>query len=181
MWVAASLVAREVEDAHQLTLGRQNWRGRAGEEAVALQIVLAAVDFHLVRLGQRGTDGVGAALVFGPAGAAHERHAFSLVQKLQVTQGVHQHALRIRKDDHALAFPHLLEQVLHDGLGVTEQVVVVLTQALQGGASQVVGAIQTANGRQACVQAALPGPRDHIVQAMAMGVALLDQLQAGLA
>ena len=37
-------------------------------------------------------------------------------QEVQVAAGVHQHALWIGQDDHAVAVPHLLEQVLHDRL-----------------------------------------------------------------
>ena len=113
---AAAVIARNVEDAHELALCRQNGRSRAGQKAIAVQIVFCAIDFHFVCFGQSRADGVGATLVFGPRGTASQSHPIGLVQKIQIAQCVHQDALCVGQDHHAVALAHLLEQVLHHRL-----------------------------------------------------------------
>src|SRR5258707_12076216 len=55
----SAMFAGDVQDAQQLAGARQDGSGRAGEKAVALQEMLAALDFDGVHLGQCRADGIG--------------------------------------------------------------------------------------------------------------------------
>ena len=134
MRVAAALVAGNIEDAEQFTVGRNNGRGRAGEKAVALQIVLAAMHDHRCLLGQGRADGIGAAPGLGPMGAWAQRHALGTAGHVTVTQGAQQHALGVGQDQQAGCAGHLLGHVVQHRLGVRHQRILPLhgTRQLSG-------------------------------------------------
>ena len=62
----AALLSGDVEDAQQFATGRHDGRSGAGQETVAFKKVLGAVDFDRAGFGQRGADGVGAAMLLVP-------------------------------------------------------------------------------------------------------------------
>ena len=154
--MAAAPVARNVENAEQFAGRRDNGRGGAGEEGVALEEMFVAVDFDPGCLGQRSADGVGAALAFVPAGARHQGDALGLAEKVGVAEGVHEHAPVVGEDDHAVAVAHLFEQVFHDRPRMAEQFVIASQRPAQFLAAEIVRDGQTAGRRQAGSQAAPP-------------------------
>ncbi|MNV58715.1 hypothetical protein D3C71_1511020 [compost metagenome] len=147
--VAVAVVARDVEDAQQLARGRQDGRGRAGEKAVALQVVLAAMHLHRASLGQGRADGVGAPVGLVPGGTAGQRHALGLVHKVGVAQRVHEHAAPVGQHHHTLAVSHLLEQVFHHRTRMREQLGVAGQHLAQRAAARVVNRRWAPGGRQA--------------------------------
>ena len=124
--------------------------------------MLGAVDLDAAGLGQRGADGVGAALLLVPAGAGQQRHTLGLAQEVGVAQGVHQHAVAVGQHHHAVAVPHLLEQVFHHRLRVPQQVAVQGQHTAQLGVGQVVGRMRVERG-QARRHAAAPRAGDTLV------------------
>ena len=81
MGVAAALVAGDVEDAGQFAVGGENGGGGAGQDGVALQEMLGAVDLDGAAVGQGGADGVGAPVLLVPGGAPGEGDALGLARK----------------------------------------------------------------------------------------------------
>ncbi|MDZ7904825.1 MAG: hypothetical protein U5N55_02940 [Cypionkella sp.] len=135
--------------------GGQDGRSRAGQETVALQKMLAAMDLHRAALHQRGANGVGAPVRFVPRGAAGQRHTLGLAHKTHIAQGVHEHAVLVGQHHHALAVAHLLKHIFHDRARVGQQRMAVGQRLAQAGATRMVGG-STAGGRQACGQTAVP-------------------------
>ena len=178
--IAPAVFAGDVQNAQYLPGGRQDGCGGAGQKAVALQKMFCAVHFHGRHFGQRGADGVGAALLFVPRGAAGQGHPFGLAQKVGVTTGVHQRAAGAGQHHHALAVAYLLKQVLHHGARMRQQLLVVAAQLPQGLVFQVVGVAQSPGGQQAAVQAALPRPCQALVHEAEGALARFQQVLAGL-
>jgi hypothetical protein len=127
--VVAAVVARDVEHAAQLAIRGAHRRGGAGQEAVALEVVLGAMYDHGPALGQRGANGVGATVGFVPQSARAQRDTVSARNKVQVTQAVQQEATRIRQNHQAARVTHLVGHEGHDRAGVRQEVVL----AGQGG------------------------------------------------
>jgi hypothetical protein len=77
----------------------------AGQEAVAREVVFAAVDDHRLRVGQRSADGVGAAHGLAPLRARAQRHAVRAVGKAVVTHRLQHHAARVGQQQQAVRWP----------------------------------------------------------------------------
>ena len=162
--VVGALLARDVERAHQPAGGVDDGRGGAGEEAVALQVVLAAVHHHRRLFGQRGADGVGAAPGLGPLGAGAQRHALGAAGHVSIAQGAQQHALRIGQDQQAGRAGHLLGHVVEHRLGMRQQLVLPLHRPRQLCGRRMRRAVPSALRRQPGLRAALPAARQHLAQ-----------------
>ena len=180
MRMPAAVVSRNVEYAQQRAGRRHDGRGCTGEETVAIEEVLTAVDLDAADFGQRRADGVGSTVPFVPRDATRERNALGLVQKIGVSQPVHQRAAFIREDHDALAVAHLLEQELHHGPGMREQVLVDRQRVAQFRAAERAGIVEPAHRQQAGGHAALPGAGQACVHLAGRAVAVLQQLQPGL-
>ena len=120
--VVAAVVAGDVEHAQHPAARIDDRRGGAGQEAVALQVVLARVHdarraprrvpcrWHWCRATARSSSRRGAA----PRDAARSTKPGS-------PSDVQQHALRVGQDDHAVGVADLLEQELHHRPRVRDQ------------------------------------------------------------
>lgn len=118
--VVAAAVAGDVQHAQQLAAGVGDGGGGTGEEAVALQVVLAGM-----------------------------HHARRAVGKVGFAGGVQQQALRVGQQHEAVAALHLLVQEGHHRPGVRHEGVAVLQRTGELGAAGVGGALRAAQGLQA--------------------------------
>jgi hypothetical protein len=179
--VVAAPVARDVEHAEQLARRVGNRRCGAGQEGIALQVVLGAMHDDSGAGGQRGADGIGAAPLLVPDRAGAQRNAGRLVGKPGVAQRVQQHALRVGQDDHAVAVTDLLAQKFHHRPCMRHQGVPVFQRACQLRARCMRCARRAAIGGEAELAAAPPAGLQAGVDQPTVQVARFEQLAAGFA
>ena len=178
--VVATVVAGDVKHAAQLPARAEDWRGRAGQEAVALKVVLGAVDDDGAAFGQAGADGVGAAVAFMPEGAGAQRDALGAAQEVGVAQAVQQQAACIGEHHQAARVAHLVENEVHDGAGLREEVVFGGHGAAQLAFAAKRGLAQASQRADAGVLAALPGALQGFVHQAQRQVAGFQQAAAGV-
>ncbi|MNT56367.1 hypothetical protein D3C72_1936580 [compost metagenome] len=94
--VHARGLARDVERAGQLAASAEDRRRRAAQPAVLRQVVLAAQHHQRHTLGQRGADGVGAAVALRPFHAGLQRHALGLGQEVGAADLLEDQATGVR-------------------------------------------------------------------------------------
>ena len=82
--------------------------------------MLSAVNRHPAGLRHRRANGIGAPMTLVPRRAAAQRHLVRFAQKVNMTHGVNQGAVLIGQHHHALAVANLLEEVGHDGAGISQ-------------------------------------------------------------
>lgn len=157
--VAAALVAGDVEHAEQAPVRRRHRGGRAGEEAVAFEIVLGAMHDDGTSLGERGADGVGAAVPLVPGGAAHQRDALGAAEEIRVAEGLQQHTAVVGEDHHAAGIARLGVQVFHHRPRVGDEFLLTLGGARELEAVELGRLGQAADGGEAGREAAAPGAR----------------------
>ena len=149
MWMAVAALAGNVEHPQNAAIRPGDRRRRAGEKAVALQKMLGPMDRDGHSLGQRGADGIGAAVGLMPGCARHQRHALGTVEKPGIAQGMQQESGLVCQDDHAAAVTHLAVQIFHDRPCMRQELVLAL-----GGLGQLEAAHgQSTLGVQPRVQA----------------------------
>jgi hypothetical protein len=181
MRVLAALIARDVEHATQAAIRGHHRGGRAGQEAVAIQIMLGAVDHHRGLFGQGGANGVGATVLFQPECARAQGHPLGALQKIRITLGVQQHALRVREDDHAARIAHLIKHKLHHGAGLGHKIVFTgqCPAQLSGGANR--GGDRWVGGGDPGLLAAQPGARKGVIHQALRHLTGFKQAPASLA
>jgi hypothetical protein len=179
--MAAALVTGDVKYTHQLTFGRHDRCRRAGEKVIALQKMLGTVNFNPAGLNQRGTNGIGTAVLFMPGRAATQRHALGLAKKISMAKCVHQSATLVSEDNHALAVPNLFKQKFHHRSRIRQQIVVTSECVTQSGAAGMLALQQTTGRQQTGGKTALPGPRYAFIDTVDLAIAMFHQMQASLA
>lgn len=176
VWMPATLVARHIENAQQLTGGRDDGRRSAGQKTIALQKVFTPVDFHCTGLGQCSANRVGTAVVLMPRSSTRQSHALGPAQKFGRPQGVHEHALAVGQHHDALAVANLFKQIIHDGTGMRQQFMVCRQRVAQGIGVEVVNGRYTRGGRKACGQTATPRTRQTFVHHARQALAVRQQV-----
>ena len=176
--VRCALVARNVDGASHGPLRGEDGRGRAMQEAIAFQIVLAGP--HLQRAGvfDGGADGVGAPHRFAPGRAGAQLHPLRLGQKAVVAHRVQQHAVYVGQHHHAVAAANLAVHEVHHRAGERQHLGVLLQRLRQAQPARGLGQLAAAERRQACVQAALPGARQAVVQRAGQAGTVVQQVPA---
>ncbi|OPZ04377.1 MAG: hypothetical protein BWZ09_01833 [Alphaproteobacteria bacterium ADurb.BinA305] len=158
-----ALLAGHVEHAGERAARIADRRGRAGQEAVAVEVVLAA-EHHGGGFGHdRRADGVGAARRLAPARARLQRHPARPIDELRVAQAVQDHALRVGQDHQAARGTDLLEHVFHDPTGVIEQAAVAFARLRQLQATRMLGfgAVVGCHSAPAATQPRVDDERGH--------------------
>ncbi len=161
MRMAAALVAGDVEHAEQSAVRRAHRGGGAGEEAVAVEVVLGAMHDHRTALGERRADGVGAAMAFMPGSTRHQRNAFGTIDEVGIAQRLQQHAAIVGEDHHAAGVARLGVQVFHHRPGMSDQFALTLGRAQYSATVKQRCIGQAANRNQAGFSASTPGSRDN--------------------
>ena len=149
-------VAGDVQHADHASVGIEDGRGRAVEDAVRGRVMLAAAHFHRAGVGDGGTDGVGAHPRLAPAGARHQRHATGLVQKSRAALGIQDPALGIGEDRDAAGVGRIGGQHLHLRPRQPPQPLVLLAHGAQAGR---IDGFDRGPGIRCQAQAAAASPR----------------------
>ncbi len=88
----------KVEHAGEAAERVEDRRGRTAQDAVRLEVVLAATHLDRAPLDQRGADRIGAGRAFAPRHARPQRDARGLVEKAGIADGVQHEAVRPGED-----------------------------------------------------------------------------------
>ena len=138
------------------------------------------MDLHGAALDQRRANGVGAAMLFVPRRTARQGHARSLVGKVFVAQGVHQHAPGVGQHHHALAVAHLIKHVFHDGARMRQQHMVGAQGVAQAAAADGVRCPYARIRGEPRSHAARPRTREPLVDQATGALAKFKQVLPGL-
>ncbi len=179
--VVAAMVTGDVQHAQHPPARIDDRCSGAGEEAVAFEVMLAAVHHGRRGVGQRGADRVGAAPLLMPVGAGAQRDALCTLDEAGVAQRLQQQALRIGQDDHAAGVTRVVEQVLHHRPRMRDQLAPVLERAGELRRRGVRRTGHAANGCQPEARAAQPAPLQRRIDQSGFGLATVEQLAARLA
>jgi len=179
--MVATAVAGDVEHAEQLTGGVGDGGGRAGQEGIALEIVLGAVHDDRRAVGQRRADRVGAAPLLAPDRPGAQGHARGAVGEIEVAEGVQQHAVRVGERDHAAAVADLLAQEGHHRRRMRDQVAPQFEGAGELGGRRVRCARRASVRRESEPPAAVPAGLETRREQPVARRAAIQQLTACLA
>ena len=138
------------------------------------------MDLHGAALDQRRANGVGAAMLFVPRRTARQGHARSLVGKVFVAQGVHQHAPGVGQHHHALAVAHLIKHVFHNGARMRQQHMAGAQGVAQAAAANGVRCPYARIRGEPRSHAARPRTREPLVDQATGALAKFKQMLPGL-
>ncbi|CFL79778.1 Uncharacterised protein [Bordetella pertussis] len=155
--VHAPGVARDIQHAEDLAARRTDRRRVAAEDLVAPQEVFGAVHAQRGGFDQRRADGVGAAMVFGPADPGPQRHVVGALQEPGIAACLQDHAAGVGQQHQAGGAGHHAGQGFDFGLGGAQHAGVLLEAFLQVAVAQGDGVVVQVGGGAG---AALPGAHD---------------------
>ncbi len=161
MQVLQARITGDVQHAHALAIGVEDRRGRAGQDAVRGEVVLAAAHLHRAPFDDRGTDGIGAHGGFIPAHARHQRHAPGLVEEARAAFGIEDPAVFVGEQHDAAGGGDVGGQAVQLGPRQPPQLLPALAQFAQARIRQRLH-LRLRIHRQAAAQAALPGLQDGV-------------------
>ena len=159
--VIAAMITGDVQRAEHPPARVVDRHRCAGQEAIALEVVLLGVDDDWLVVGQRCADGVGAAVLLVPDRARPQRDALRPTHEVRVPLAVQQHPVGARQDAHAGAVAGLLVQKLHHRLRVRHELPLPLELARELRARGVRRAEHASVRLQPGVPAASPRARER--------------------
>ncbi|OPZ10197.1 MAG: hypothetical protein BWZ07_02777 [Alphaproteobacteria bacterium ADurb.BinA280] len=121
MQMVGSRIARQVEHAGKLSKRIEQWRCRATENSVPVEVMLGAPHFDGATFVDGCPDGIGAGTDFLPAHAWPKRHTRRTIQKLGMPDRIKDQAFGVGEDDDATGRACLFVQRFQLGAGVLPQ------------------------------------------------------------
>ena len=180
MSVIAPVVSGHIERAQHTPIGRVDRRRRTGQKTISLEKVLIRMDHHRPVIGQCRADRIGAPVLFMPGGPRPQRHPFGPADKMRITRGMQQHAVRACEYHHAVGFTGLVKQELHHGSRMGHQFTLHFQRPSKLGARGVGSAWRAAARLQTRAPASHPGLRELWKDEIGRQVSTAHQLAACL-
>jgi hypothetical protein len=126
-----AVIAGDVQHRRKLAAGPEYRRAGAGQEMIALDVMLGRKHHDRLALHDRGTHGVGALAVLGPGHPGLQRHALGARQELRIPEGMQDEPVGSAQQHHAAGALYLLVQDVHHRLRSADQFGVALQRGTQ--------------------------------------------------
>ena len=149
-----------LDDAEQLAAGAGERGGGAGEKIIALEVMLGAIHHDRLPLDERRADGIGAALILGPASPGGERDLGRAATEIRIPRRFEQVAIGIGEQQDAAGILDLAVEIRNHRPGLADQHGIALSGDAPFSLAIMRHIAAVLLGRQPRHPAALPGAAD---------------------